>query len=267
MTAINPARLKLQTAELGQLIDQPDQFIVRLHDLLNFYSGRVRQTHLSRAPLRLQTYQVPEPVLQAMELEIAEQIAEDPKAGYPLTDGLWTERWVEIRRLAIYLLGILPTEDPNQIISRIQTWLEACTSEDIRHRIMTEGMTKLAQEKPDQCLAFIQNMISSGSKTNHQAALFGLEFFAQNTTFPNLPLIYRYLSQILQSEEKGLVKEINDLLKVLVVRSQQETTYFLGQQVGLASKPRILRVIRGVIHQLSPANQQFLKKKLDAETG
>ena len=263
MTAINPARLKLQTAELGELIDQPDQFIVRLHDLLSFYSDRIRQTSLSRTPHKLQTYQVPEPVVQAMEIEIAGQLEGDSELGYPLIDALWVERWVEIRRLAIYLLGILPTEDPTLILSRIQSWLEACTSEDIRRRLMTEGMSKLAKEKPDQSLAFIQNLITSGSKSNKQAALFGLEFFAQNSTFPNLPLIYRYLSQILQAEEEGLVKEINALIKTLIIRSEQETTFFLGQQLGLSTNPRILRVTRQAMSRLSPDNQKFLREKLD----
>lgn len=265
MTAINPARLKVQIAELGGLINQPDHFKARLHDLLNFYSARVRQTSLSGKPLQLQTYQAPKPVLLALEIEIAGLLEENFEGGFPLLDALWDEPWLEFRHLAIYLLGISPAQDPTPILDRIRSMLEACTSDEIRYLIMIQGMAKVAQEKPDQCLAFIQDLIKSGSKADHQAAVFGLEVFAKNSAFLNLPLIYRYLSHILGTNEKGLVKEISHLLQTLILRSEQETTYFLGQQLGLAPKPRILRVTRQVIGKLSPSNQHFLRKKLESQ--
>jgi len=263
MTAINPARLKIQTAELGELIGQEDQFVARLHDLLVFYSARVRQTSLSRTPLTLQAYQVPEPVIQTLESEIADRLEGDGEAGYSLVEALWKERWVEFRRLAVHVLGILPTEEPDRILRQIQIWLEKCNSEDIRRLIMTEGMTRLASEKPEQSLHFLEELISSGSKENHQAALFGLEMFAKKTSYANLPLLYRFLSQILLGEETGLVKEISTLLLALASRSEQEVTYFLIKQLVTPSKPRILRVIRQVMRQLNPENQRLLREKME----
>lgn len=263
MTAINPARLKIQTAELGELIGQADKFVPQLHDLLLFYSARVRQTSLSRTPLTLQAYQVPEPVIQALETEIADRLEGDSEAGYSLVEALWKERWVEFRRLAVHVLGILPTEEPDRILSQIQIWLEKCNSEDIRRLLMTEGMTRLATEKPEQSLLFLKELISSGSKENHQAVLFGLELFAKNPSYANLPLLYKFLSQILRGEENGLVKEISTLLLVLASRSEQEVTYFLIKHLDPPSKPRIYRVIRQVIRQLSPENQRLLREKME----
>ena len=263
MTAINPARLKIQTAELGELIGQTDQFVPRLHDLLVFYSARVRQTSLSKTPLTLQSYQVPEPVIQALENEIADRLEGDSEAGYSLVEALWKERWVEFRRLAVHVLGILPTEEPDRILRQIQFWLEKCNSEDIRRLIMTEGLARLASERPEQSLHFLEELISSGSKENHQAALFGLELFAKKTSYANLPLLYRFLSQILLGGETGLVKEISTLLLVLASRSEQEVTYFLIKQLVPPSKPRIYRVIRQVMRQLSPENQHLLREKME----
>lgn len=262
MTAINPARLKMQTAELGELIDQPDRFTAGLHELLSYYSARIRQTSLSRTPLTLQTYQAPEPVILAIESEIAERLEWNPAAGYRLVDALWKEFWVEFRQLAVHILGILPIEEHDQIRERIRGWLEDCTSESIRSLIMTEGLARLTSEKPDQSLSLIEELISSGIKGNHQAALFGLVSFGANPSYPNLPLIFRYLSRILETEENGLVKEISALLRVLIVRSEQETTYFLAKQIGSASEPRIFRVIRQVMNELSKANQDLLREKM-----
>ena len=263
MTAINPARLKMQTAELGELISQPDQFTAQLHELLAFYSTRVRQTNLSRTPLALQTYQAPEPVILALESEVEEKLAEDPEPGLPLVDVLWKECWVEFRQLAVHALGILPPQEPALILSRIQAWLEECTSEDIRRLIMNEGLTRLADERPAESLRLIEGLISSGSSGNLQAALFGLELYAKNPAYPNLPLLFKYLSRILLAETPGLVKEISSLLRILAARSEQETTYFLIKQLGTAPTSRILRVIRQMMGNLSRENQALLREKMD----
>lgn len=263
MTAINPARLKMQTAELGELAGQPELFVLKLHELLGFYSARIRQTSLSKTPLSLQAYQVAQPVIRVLEAEIAEQIEDDPKAGFCLVDALWKEDWVEFRRLAVTTLGILPTQEPGLIIERADVWLNDCTAEDIRRWIMTAGLSRLREEQTEQVLKFLEELISNGSKADHQAALFGLESYAKDESYPNMPLLYKYLTQILLVDEKGLVKEISTVLQILAARSEQETVYFLLKQILSAHKPRIFRVIRSSLNSFSRDNQQLLKQKME----
>lgn len=263
MTAINPARLKMQIAELGELIDQADQFAAGLHELLAYYSARIQQTSLSRTPLRLQTYQVPKPVIQALESELAERLAGKPEAGYPLVDALWDEYWLEFRQIAVQVLGILPSNEPDRILDRILKWLDQCSTEDIRRMIMTEGLNSLASESPDQCITLIEKLISRNDKGSHQAALFGLGMFARNPSYLNLPILYRNLAWILRTEENGLIKEICVLLRILINRSEQETTYFIIKQIDLAYQPRFTRVIRQVINTLSQENQILLREKME----
>ena len=74
MTAINPARLKIQCAELVEFFRDLPRFISELHDLLAFYGARIRQPSLSQSPLTLQTYQVPAPVLRDLVLELSGSI-------------------------------------------------------------------------------------------------------------------------------------------------------------------------------------------------
>ena len=263
MTAINPAKLKMQVAALGELISQPERFTARLHELLSFYSARIRQTRLANTSQILKTYQAAKPVILALENEIAEKLKDEPEAGFTLLDRLWEEYWVEFRQLAIHVLGLLPSDQPDRIIHRAQAWLEDCSSEDIRRLIMTRGMSRLANARPQESLQFIDELISSGSNENLQAALFGLEFYAKNPSYLNLPLLFNYLSKILLAETSGLSKEISALLRILASRSEQETTYFLLNQLSPDHNPRILRVIRQVMDNLSPDNQDLLREKIE----
>jgi len=263
MTAINPARLKIQCAELSENFSEPSKFIPGLHDLLGFYAARIRQTSLSRTPLSLQSYQIPAPVLRALMNELEEYLKEEPTLGLKLIDALWKEKWVEFRQLAIICLGDLPPFDPEQILDRIKFWLESCTAEDIRSRIMTQGLAHLIDEEPKIIFDFIRELLASGSKMNQQAALFGLVAFGEKSDFDNLPVIFGLLAEILQNDGTGLIKEITALLKILQKRSEQETAYFLERQLGTAAKPRIFRVTRQVLGKFNSQNRIMLKEALD----
>jgi hypothetical protein len=262
MTAINPAQLKTQAAEIAVLVNEPDQLISRIHELLSFYSSRIRQTSLSNTPLSLQTYQAPAPVLRALEIELSEQLEQDQAAGIMLAEAFWNEPWVEFRQLAVFILGSLPAENSDKILEQVERWLDDCTAEDIRRLVMTQGMGNLSAENPKACLKFLQGLIESGTKADQQAALFGLGHFAADPDFLNLPPLYKALEQILSSEESGLVKEINALLRILIERYEQETAFFLKQQLAGKPHPRVLRVVRQVLKKFSPENQHLLHEKL-----
>ncbi len=262
MTAINPAKLRIQAAELGELLAEPEQLIPRLHDLFAYYSSHIRQTSLSKIPLRLQSYQTPAPVLQALNAEFKDRLEEDPQAGFRLADTLWREKWVEFRQLAISILGCLPPDNIEEILLRVRNYLKDCTTEDIRRLVMDGGMERVAAESPDRYLVFIQELINSETEADHQAALYGLGYFAGNSDYPNLPALYQKLSQILLAEESGLVREISSLLRVLITRSEQETAYFLAHQLRASPKPRIIRITRQVLGAFSEENQRLLRDEL-----
>jgi len=264
MTAINPAKLKIQAADLAVLINQPDQFTAQLHELCSFYSARVRQTSLTRTSLNLHTYRIPEPVMPTLVHEITESLGDDHQISFELMDALWQENWLEFRQLAILLLSLLPHPEPDSILDKAQSWLDSCNSEEIRQSVMSEGLGGLARQKPRVFLAFIQDLISSASKDNLQAAIYGLASLAKDPSYTNLPLLFKHLSKILLTEERGLAKEISALVRVLASRSEQETTYFLVKQLQPDCNPRILRVIRGVMDGLSKENQALLREKMES---
>jgi hypothetical protein len=262
MTAINPARLKIQCAELVESFRDLPRFISELHDLLAFYGARIRQTSLSQSPLTLQTYQVPAPVLRDLVLELSGSIDKNPEQGLLMVDALWQEEWLEFRQLGVSLLGYLPTSAPERILDRIQIWIKNCTSEDLKRLIMTSAMARLVDEKPSHVLEFLKSLAANDARADRQSALLGLVPIAEDPNFDNLPVIYNILRDILQIDETVFTKEISGLIHSLQKKSDQETAYFLVRQMALASKPRIFRVIRQVLPLFSEESQQLLRENL-----
>ena len=262
MTAINPARLKIQCAELSEYYSDPDSFISGLYDLLDFYAFRVRQTGISQPSLPLQSSQVPPPVLRALGRELRESLNAHPSQGLLLIDALWEEEVLEIRTLAVNLLGALPLINPDSVLKRLRFWLSSKHSDSIYHILTTRGVNRLSRENPELVLDFFQNLLTTTNKENCQAVLSGMVPFAEDQTFGNLPLLYKLLDKILLVEEKGLIKEILAVLIILIKRSERETLFFLERQLVTASKPRILRLIRQILPYFSEGNQSALKKTL-----
>ena len=262
MTAINPARLKIQCADLVNSYSNPESFISGLHDLLGFYATRVRHTGLKRLPLTLQTYQVPLPVLRALETEINPILNTQPSQGLLLIDALWEEEWLEFRQLAVIMLGNIPPINSDPILKRMKFWLSKSSSEIIRSFIPTRGIRRLTSENSELVLKFFGDLLTDPTKRNCQTVLFGLLQFGSDQKFDNLPIIYNLLGKILLIEENRLVKETLDLLTHLIYRSEQETLYFLMQQLSTASKPRILRIVRGILPKFNEENQALLRESL-----
>jgi hypothetical protein len=205
MTAINPARLRIQCAKLADSYQDPDKFIPGLHDLLGFYASRIRRTALNRTPLTLQSYQVAPPVLRALEGELDELVNTQPSQGLLLVDALWEQEWLEFRQLAVTLLGNIPPINPEPIFQRIQNWLSESTSESIRSLLPTQAVKRLKKENPSIVLSFYQDLLSNPTKENCQAVLIGLIQFSQDQEFLNLPILFSLLEKILLVEEKGLI--------------------------------------------------------------
>jgi hypothetical protein len=260
MTAINPARLKIQSAELAESFRNPTHLISELHNLLGFYSSRTRQSNLANSSLKLSSYQVPGPVIKALEQELGALLDQFPDEGLDLIDLIWQEEWLEFRHLAINLLYNMPTNQFKDIISRVQNWMDVCNSEELRYLIMEKGLSRLIREKPQPVLELVGELSKSGSLENQQAALFGLIPFAEDNQFDNLPYIFKNLRIILLKEENKLVKEICSVLRLLQKRADQETAYFLSKMLVAASKPRIIRITRHLMADFSPESQDLLRK-------
>lgn len=266
MTAINPARLRIQSVDLSEKYSDPKAFVRELHNVLDFYAERVRKNKITSTPLMLQSHQVAPPILRAIEAELRDPLNTQPSQGILLIDTLWEEEWVETRTLAVSLLGDLPPINPESIFKRLKSWLSESKSDTIRILLPTRGLSRLVEENPALVLEFFQELLSSPSKNNCQAVLFGIIPFAEGEDFENLPLLYKLLDWILLVDEKGLIKEILEVLKILIQRSEQESLYFLEKQLSTASKPRILRVIRQILPRFSKQNQAILREFLNRYT-
>ena len=123
MPAINPERLKRETAELTACFSDPEKFVHVLEDLLDRYADRVRRPGQTGSPAPLlPAFKVAPPVMRQILLTLTPLAETDSLAALALADALWEKPTLETRQIAIRLLGLIPANDPDQILTRVQKW-------------------------------------------------------------------------------------------------------------------------------------------------
>lgn len=262
MTAINPARLKTQVAELTAHYGESEPFIRRLHQLLNYYADRVRRPGLSGAPgPALPAYQVPQPVIRSVVREVEPLLKRSPSRGLLLVDALWEEDWLEMKTFAGSLLGRIPPLNAGPLIKRFRSWALDCQERQILQVLGDEALANLRAQHPEVVLSLVKELLSNHQRQGRIIALYILLPLARDKSFHNLPLIFQALESYLGKEE-GLRKELVSLLNALIKRSPSETYFFLQAQFPGAAQPQMTRLIRGILPQFSPQRAQDLQEMI-----
>ena len=263
MPAINPARLKIRCTEIGEYFSDPQQFVAKLHDLLNFYADRIRRPGEAGAPPPLlPAYHVPAPVLRHLEREITPRAAQYPQAALSLADALWDEKWLEPRLLAAAILGNIPPALPDPILERVQTWGVGCKEALLQKELFTRGVSQIREHHQEEFLRVIGDLMANSKKDAQRGGLYALIPLLEDENFQNLPVVYHMLSTMLKREETGLQSEIVAIVSALSKRSEQETVFFLQETLLTAADPRITRVVRRSLSFFSEENQKRLREKL-----
>ena len=262
MTAINPARLKMQTAALSEHYRDPDLFRLELHKLLDFYADRVRRSGRSgHPPPTLPAYRVPRPVLSQIIRELKAPLERHPSRGLLLADELWNEEWLETRFLAGALLGIIPPINPEPLFKRIKTWALENQERAVLEGLIHRGLAGLYQKYPERVEALTAELNAGEGSEGARAALTGLEMLINQPAFANLPFVYQELSQRLRRDPEPR-RELISLLKKLIQVSERETLFFLQKHLKSEPSREMERIVRRCLPVFSEEHQTELRQLL-----
>lgn len=263
MPAINPTRLKMQTAELSEKFSQPESYISALHDLLSRYADRVHRPGQSgEPPPAIDAYHISPPVLRHIERGIRGKVQESPEEGLALIDALWEEEWLETRLLAAILLGHIPSNWAEEILKRVKAWAISCEEDRLLESILSVGLSPLRDDMGRMIFPFVDELSPLAGPKASKLILFTLKPLVMDDEFQNLPLIFQYLKPLLQGEDETYLTILSEVIRKLARRSERETLFFLQHQIPTAPKPKINRIVRRSLNAFSPPSQKALKEAI-----
>lgn len=269
MPAIHLPRLRQQTAQLAQYFTQPILFVAQLHQLLDYYSDRVRRPGQSgEPPTLLKSYHAPKPVLRQIIAELTPLVEADPEHAFVLIDELWQQPYLEIRWLAAALLGAIPPHSPQEILDKVQTWLDpaftgaSIMDDELLEAILSHGLEGVRQASPPLLLAQIQVWLESDNVWQRLAGLRALKTLLTASDYENLPVCFRLLAPYARHAPLRLRADIVQILRLLAQRSPKETAFFLRQSVDAPDSPDAASITRQCLSAFPPDLQDGLRATL-----
>jgi hypothetical protein len=264
MPAIQPARLKIQATELTQHAGNPAEFCRAYHEFLeNFADRTYRPGQVGEPPPLIRAYQVPAPVLPAVEKELNQYTKDNREQSLELADALWAEPFLEFRLLAASVVGQVSPKPFRSVIERIESWVEARTEERLLKALVYLGLERFLQEYPDSYLQQIENWFSSEVNHISRLGLKAIPPLLESGTFEDYPQLFNQLSKLMRGERNPLKADILGIIEVLAYQSPDETAYFLGQtKISAGENTTISWYIRNSMGFFPPDSQRYLREIL-----
>jgi hypothetical protein len=257
MTAVNPNRLQGQIQSLLTHVNDPKVFHRELHNFFSIYDlPSFRFGELSSTKPLIPMFNPPALVRRQLEIELLPWIKNQPELALKLAEELWHDEYFEVLQLAIFIVGNTPIEDPQRRCERLSNMVNPNLDPSLSSYLFSVGANTLQTNFPIIWESFIQSYVSSENPKLVNLGLQGLAEGLKNTSFPNLPAVFRLISPILQTPKSENIRALERLLEVLVSEHPEETVYFLRQTLSITNNaPETVRLVKSVTKSL-PAHLQ-----------
>jgi hypothetical protein len=245
MPAVDPTRLRFQIEDLMAFFQSPQKFHHQLQDMFGFYANRTLRygdatTHRPLIPI----YDLPRPVLQQLEIDLKRHVTTAPEAALTLADELWKDGYLEIKLTAIDILGLVPVDDPEPILLRIESWLSPDLDQVLISRIFSMGTLKLQEAYFESWEGFLEHLLNHEDPKWTALGIRGLSEVINIPEFKNLPAIFRLISPFIHNPQRSYFQNLEILIRSMVQRSPTETAFFIKQALAVSSSPQTAQLVK-----------------------
>lgn len=260
MPTIQLGRLQQEAAQLSERFADPHSYLKELERMLETYADRIhRQGRVKGLLPVLFSFEVPQPVLKRLELEMALQARQQPQAALAIADALWERRTIETRLLAARLLGATPAPAA-ELTTRLEAWADENREELLAAELQTRSLAHLLETDPNAVLQLAARLLASPDERKRALSLGILPTLLTAPTFANLPALLSLLTEVSQDPSRRLRPYLADLLSALAQRSPKEATYFLQQRLAESPSEGTRWVARQVLRVLPVEAQAELRE-------
>lgn len=263
MPAIQPAKLKVQIAELKGIYQTPELFIRKLIDLLEFYSDRTRrQGVVTSSAMLLNSLGVPKPVIRHLLIDIKPAVLENQEATFNICDRLWMEPYLEYRIIAASLLGSLPYSRKQDVLARVSEWRAGPFDEYSARILLEHGLSTMIRENPTELYKIAEHWLTSMVPAENQYAVLLIDTLVNNSNFENFPLVVRLITPYLRKIPQVFRYLLPSLVKSLIAKNPYETAFILDEALLASENQDTAWIIRQTIDQFPEDLQRQLRISL-----
>jgi hypothetical protein len=259
MPAIQPARLKLQIANLVVKYQTPKVFLAELKDLFDIYSDRTKTTSTGKPRNSLNpSYNVPTQVTKQLERALKPLLTKDSENALALADILWEEKWLECRQLALALLCWQPDLPSENIQNRIKRWGEESRNNRQISESLANVLLALGKKSTETIFDLLKYWLFTSDFDTRKLSYWIIGSLVSDSRFKHLPNIYKLLTPHIQSVNQVPDPDLVEAIRCLARKSPKETAYYLRRNLALSDNPGLYALIRKCLDAFPQAIQKEL---------
>jgi hypothetical protein len=247
MTAVDPQRLAREVEALGVYLEDPKALRSRVTSLLDIYADRTRRTAGGANPDRTPwSFDVPAPILRSLKLFFREQLQARPGLAWEIVHELWHAGYRETQLLAIEILSL---STDCAVAEWVREHVVQSADSATLATLARDGLTGWRQVDAQAFLSEISAWLHDDSSLLWALGLYALCAAVSETSFQDLPTVYRMLRGFTQPTRGDARRALRDLVRTLAKRSPAETTHFLLERLkrGGAQAERLARNVQEVL--------------------
>ncbi len=267
MPGVELAKFNEQLDHLAEQISQPDLFVHKFRNILEFYSDRTyRAGEKVKVILRLPSYHLPRIVSQNLHQFLEKHVpVSDPEKALQIANLLWQEPTIESKSMGALVLGSVQAPYPTTIIQVIEEWIQQPLESGLLKELMDVGTQNLRNRFQVAWLEEISSLLISTSIRQKIAGLLAIIPFIQDEQFEDLPKVYEFLYPVISTPSGTILPELTEALLALIKRSPTETVSYLAQLMNDTHHPNLLRAVRNILPAMDTNGQSRLRQLLEQD--
>ncbi len=245
MPAIQIERLK---AQIRAILNPPLPAEVFILSLRSFMEAHTNLAYRISSELhqkqQVDSYQIAPVIQNQLTLSIQLFSRENPQIAMRYVELLWQESFIEMKALAGEILGALPEEFSQQVLSKIVLWSDDNKNKALRKIIFETSTKSIRSRNISAWQNTIIKWLDSGEVNQIQAGIHALIVLVQDQQYDNYPFVFKSISLINLKRGEKTINALNDLLLELAQENPKETFVFLKSFMLSEPSPELFRLVR-----------------------
>jgi hypothetical protein len=261
MPPVQLSRLRPQVNALMSHYGDETRFIRTLQLILEKYSEKQNPTNAwLRVDPGIPAYFIPPVVMNELESALEVLAKTRPQACVPLAEAMWRLPQFEPKKLAVFLLARLGGDYKEEFIRHVRDWYPAGISEALVGEIIRQSSLRLEIVSSREWLNLLGTWLLSEDKRTQKIGLRAVQNLLDNRAFQNLPVVFTLVTPLYSDPRITVQKDLTELTRKLIERSQPETASFLISMVEINQKESVAALVRKLLPLFDPFYQAEIKQ-------
>ena len=261
MPPVQLSRLRPQVNALMSHYGDEARFIKTLQLIFEQYTEKQNPTNAwMRIDPGIPAYFVSPVVMKELESAMELLARTQPQACVPLAEAMWRLPQYEPKKLAVFLLARMSGEYREEFIRHVRDWYTAGISEALVGEIIQQSSLRLEILTSREWLNLLESWLLSEDRRTQKIGLRAVQNLLDNRAFQNLPVVFTLVTPLYSDPRITVQKDLTELTRKLVERSQPETASFLISMVELNQKESVAALVRKLLPLFDPFYQTEIKQ-------